>query len=130
MPKVRILLNAERTHAVFQCPGCGNNHGVTLNGERNVCGASWGWNGSRSRPTFTPSILMRSGHYAEGRANPERCWCTFNAEHPDNPSGFKCEVCHSFVRDGRIEFLTDCTHALAGQTVDLPEFDYEVADGE
>jgi hypothetical protein len=24
-------------------------------------------------------------------------------------------------RPGRIQFLGDCTHALAGQTVDLPE---------
>jgi hypothetical protein len=29
--------------------------------------------------------------------------------------------CHSFVRNGRIEFLGDCTHALASQTVDLPD---------
>lgn len=28
--------------------------------------------------------------------------------------------CHSFVRDGKIEFLNDSTHSLAGQTVDLP----------
>jgi hypothetical protein len=32
-------------------------------------------------------------------------------------------VCHSFVTDGRIQFLTDCTHAFAGRTVDLPEWD-------
>jgi hypothetical protein len=31
-------------------------------------------------------------------------------------------VCHSFVTDGRIQFLEDCTHELAGQTVDLPEW--------
>ena len=30
-------------------------------------------------------------------------------------------VCHSFVTDGRIQFLADSNHALAGQTVDLPE---------
>ncbi len=30
-------------------------------------------------------------------------------------------VCHSFVRDGRIQFLPDCSHKLAGQTVDLPD---------
>lgn len=35
-----------------------------------------------------------------------------------NPIPF---VCHSFVTDGRIQFLSDCTHSLAGQTVDLPE---------
>jgi hypothetical protein len=30
------------------------------------------------------------------------------------------KVCHSFVTDGRIQFLGDCTHALANQTFDLP----------
>lgn len=29
--------------------------------------------------------------------------------------------CHSFVRDGKIEFLSDCHHELRGQTVDLPD---------
>jgi hypothetical protein len=33
-------------------------------------------------------------------------------------------VCHSFVVDGRIQFLGDCTHHLAGQTVDLPPWPY------
>lgn len=28
--------------------------------------------------------------------------------------------CHSFVTDGRIQFLTDSWHSLKGQTVDLP----------
>lgn len=32
-------------------------------------------------------------------------------------------VCHSFVRNGRIEYLGDCTHHLKGQTVDLPDMD-------
>ncbi len=32
-------------------------------------------------------------------------------------------ICHSFVTDGRIQFLSDCTHPLAGQTVDIPEWD-------
>ena len=30
-------------------------------------------------------------------------------------------VCHSFVTDGRIQFLGDCTHDLAGHTVELPD---------
>ena len=30
-------------------------------------------------------------------------------------------VCHSFITDGRIQFLGDCTHELKGQTVELPE---------
>lgn len=32
-------------------------------------------------------------------------------------------VCHSFITDGQIQFLNDCTHPLAGQTVPLPNFD-------
>jgi len=30
-------------------------------------------------------------------------------------------VCHSFIRDGKIQYLSDCHHHLAGQTVELPE---------
>lgn len=32
-------------------------------------------------------------------------------------------MCHSFIRDGRIEYLRDSTHELSGQTVDIPDFD-------
>lgn len=28
--------------------------------------------------------------------------------------------CHSWINDGKIQFLSDCTHKLAGQTVPLP----------
>jgi hypothetical protein len=52
-------------------------------------------------PTFTPSILVRYS------------WS-------DGP-----RVCHSFVTGGRIQFLEDCTHHLAGQTVDLPDWEDE-----
>jgi len=34
--------------------------------------------------------------------------------------------CHSFVVDGRIQFLQDSEHELAGQTVDLPDPNPEV----
>lgn len=66
----------------------------------------WGWNGSGDAPTFTPSIFV----------NPPQ------ARSPHSPS------CHSFVTDGRIQFLGDCTHELAGQTVDLPDWHGEVWD--
>ncbi len=39
----------------------------------------------------------------------------------DDGSVGQSPLCHSFVRDGRIEFLGDCTHKLAGQTIELPE---------
>lgn len=83
----------------FDCPGCGEPHVVPTTGAK-----AWGFNGSLDAPTLAPSILVHSVR------NP---WGPVFDSTPT--------VCHSFVRDGRIEFLGDCTHALAGQTVDLPD---------
>ena len=48
--------------------------------------------------------------------------CKERRENPDEDHRpWFCRVCHTFVTDGRIQFLSDCTHALAGQTVDLPD---------
>jgi hypothetical protein len=38
------------------------------------------------------------------------------------PSLHLVGTCHSIVRAGRIQFLPDCSHKLAGQTVDLPDW--------
>jgi len=81
----------------FHCPGCGNAHAVTVNGKINSSGASWTWNGSMDKPTFTPSINCNPGS-------------------PENH-------CHSWVRNGMIEFLGDCHHSLAGQTVEIPSWE-------
>jgi hypothetical protein len=97
----------------FYCEGCKGTHMVN---------ESWTFNGDYERPTFSPSILVRSGHYMPEH-NGDVCWCTYNAEHPDDPAPFKCMVCHSYVTDGKIEFLPDCTHDLAGQTIDLKPVD-------
>lgn len=101
----------------FFCPGCNTMHSVTTSP------GGWGWNESLEKPTFTPSVLVRSGHYAENKA-PGDCWCDFETR-TGLKTNFTCSVCHSFVTDGRIQFLTDCTHALAGQTVDLPPWPYD-----
>ena len=65
---------------------------------------------------------MRTGHYIPGHKGPD-CWCTYNERHPGEEAPFKCTICHSFVTDGKIQFLSDCTHGLAGQTVELSEID-------
>jgi len=102
----------------FWCPGCNTSHAVIIAADR------WSGPGDIERPTFQPSILVRSGHYAEHHKPGDPCWCTYYAENPPAPGErrFECSICHSFVTDGRIQFLSDCTHALAGQTVDLPAF--------
>jgi len=66
---------------------------------------------------------VRSGHYAGHWKPGEGCWCVYDAEEiaaGRPPSGFSCSICHSFVTDGQIQFLGDCTHKLAGRTVPLP----------
>lgn len=104
----------------FMCPGCKEMHQVRVDGQGRP---AWGFNGDFERPTFTPSVLVRTGHYVPGHENGP-CWCTWAKENPDEADdGFKCSVWHSFVRDGQIQFLSDCTHALAGQTVPLKPFD-------
>lgn len=79
---------------VFHCPACQYGHPFEVNAPN---GQGWTWNGSLELPTFTPSLLV---HGSE--TTPK---------------------CHSFVADGRIQFLADCTHGMAGQTVDIPDWD-------
>ena len=98
----------------FYCPGCKQYHTIRVTGTQHPV---WGFNGDYERPTFTPSILIRTGHYIPGHQ--DDCWCKYYAEHPDDHSGFKCSVCHSFVTDGKIQYLSDCTHEFAGQTIEL-----------
>lgn len=96
------LRSLEGGRVMFWCPGCDGAHQVRV-GEGS--GPRWGYNDNPDSPTFTPSINV-----------------TYNG--PDaGIDGAPPAVCHSFVTDGRIQFLNDCTHSLAGQTVELPDFD-------
>lgn len=116
-----ILRTGEGGRLLFRCPGCNEAHEVQVGGGP---GPRWGFNGDYDRPTFTPSILVRSGHFVPGHKPGDGCWCTFCAEdEEDGVPGFSCRQCHSFVRDGMIQFLGDCSHPLAGQTVPIPDFD-------
>lgn len=121
-----ILRNAAGGRLVWWCPGCDEAHAIQT-GEGQ--GPRWSWNGDAERPTFTPSVLVRSGHHADG-TDPSTCFiCQECRENPsDDHRGFKCYVCHSFVVDGAMQFLGDCTHALAGQTVPIPPWPSACAD--
>lgn len=93
----------------FRCPGCDDVHGVVVDAPD-----SWSWNGDLERPTFSPSVNVGGVQWP-----PEASF--YKPNHPDVAPG-KSIVCHSFVTDGQIRFLGDCTHALANQSVDLPEW--------
>jgi Family of unknown function (DUF6527) len=112
------LRSVEGGIVAFWCPGGDGRHHVRVDPAH---GSAWGYNGNPDAPTFTPSVLVMSGHYMPGWTGPG-CWCTHNAKERDTDHAFKCTRCHSFVTDGQISFLSDSTHALAGKTVPLPDF--------
>jgi len=119
----RKLRGLEGGRVAFMCPGCGELHQIPVSETHNP-GRNWGYNGNPDAPTFTPSVFVRSGHFLPSHKPGAGCWCTYCAEdEADGDPGFSCKQCHSFVRNGHIEFLGDCSHALAGQTVELPDIE-------
>ena len=96
----------------FQCPGCEFRHvyvvkwGDKLRADYAASGRTyfpeWKFNGSMETPTFEPSLLNTMTF--TGDVKPKR-------------------ICHLYVRKGQIEYLSDCTHKLAGKIVPLPEID-------
>lgn len=113
-----VLRTFDASHVAFWCPGCEEFHTIRV---RPSPSPSWEWNGDYDKPTFAPSVLIRRGHYVPGQEGKD-CWCSYEKRVGEPPS-FSCGVCHSFVREGRIEFLGDCTHWLAGKTVPLAAHD-------
>lgn len=85
------------------CPGCQCGHVINLEPGSNGVGGRkpcWTFNGDERHPTFEPSLLVT---YPYG----------------DPP---EIRRCHSFIRNGQIQFLSDCTHELAGKAVPLEPF--------
>lgn len=111
---MKILKRVESAPGVrygyrFECPGCGVPHVIPV--EPSPKG--WGFNENEEAPTFTPSILVY----------PHRYLIKTPDEFPPDGLVGESPLCHSFVRDGKIEFLSDSTHPLAGKTVPLPPID-------
>lgn len=88
----------------FWCPGCDSAHVV-----------SDSWQIDTNTATISPSVLVH-GH--QKLIDEDLTGDSLTA--PENIT--TTPRCHSFVTDGRIQYLGDCTHALAGQTVDLPDW--------
>ena len=108
----------------YWCQGCEEVHSVRTDGDAAV----WSFDGNLEAPTFSPSVLTTSGHYLSDHKPGDKCWCTYAAEHPDRPAHFKCRRCHTFIKGGIVQFLSDCSHALAGQTLPLPDLPDELRD--
>jgi hypothetical protein len=91
MPK---LLDTPGGRRAFWCPGCSCRHFIT---------DAWVVTGGSDTLTVSPSI--RTAGYVDGMP----------------VGGRDGGQCHLFIHRGKIEFLPDSTHALAGQLVDLED---------
>lgn len=87
------------TDVRWWCPGCKRAHRVPITGN----GITWEFNGDLEKPTLSPSVLIYERKHADGTEYSPRC--------------------HTFIRDGVIQFLGDCTHDLAGLYVPLEPID-------
>jgi Family of unknown function (DUF6527) len=95
------LRRLEGGRVAFWCPACNRGHALTM---RSATGDGWGWNDDADVPTFTPSVLTKYNRSDAGQNGPPPA------------------VCHLYVTNGRLLYLGDCTHAMAGKTVDMPDW--------
>lgn len=95
--KVLPLKDGDNFTHMFFCEGCGCGHGFNVSIPNRPI---WSYNNNPDKPTISPSILVTYPR-ENGQAN----------------------ICHSYVTDGKIQYLSDSTHRLAGQTVELTEMD-------
>jgi len=79
---------------IFFCPGCNANHVIDTTPSKSR--RYHVLTGTLANPTIRESVL----------SNPNNS--------PGKPR------CHSFITDGVIDYLSDCTHELAGKKVNLP----------
>lgn len=83
---------------VFYCPGCKSTHRYDVVIGDGCVGPVWSFNENPEAPTFTPSLVYKS------------------------TAKTHTETCHLYVIDGNIQYLTDCTHELAGKTIPMIEW--------
>lgn len=120
MPMVRLSSKLLRTHyderhqygghLAHWCPACRELHEFAVDRPFHN-GARWTHSGGVVSPTFAPSMNIRTGPWPA-----------------ESKRAGRIDVCHYFLTTGRIQYLPDCTHELAGQTVDLPDLPVAVLD--
>lgn len=103
----RFLRNLGSEGHAHWCPGCGEAHRIP---------ASWTFDGNLLAPTFTPSVKITGMQrvIVNGEWTGEWKRDAMGAPLPG--------CCHYFVTGGLLKYCGDSTHALAGQTLPLPEW--------
>lgn len=80
-------------YLVFYCPGCKRVHVIDA--------SKWNVSGSdKEHVTITPSILVNG-----------------DLSNPSVPR------CHMFIKNGVMEYLSDCTHELKGKNIPMVDIE-------
>jgi hypothetical protein len=108
------ISKASNGRLLFYCPGCKCHHGVT---------DSWQFNNDFNNPTFSPSILVRSTMMTEKGEADYEAWRTAGCPKTNEVFEHVPTVCHSFVTNGKIQYLSDCTHELAAHIIEMVDMD-------
>ena len=124
---------AEATHVEIKRPGpAGTVYLPILVGmsETRAGTSCWNWNGDTEKPTIKPSIATRWNYFSMD-AITEDDWGPWEEKGGTKSRGIKPESrhkmkeelirCHTWITDGKAQFLDDCTHNLRGQTLDLED---------
>lgn len=103
----------DRGVLMFDCPACRCCHSFNTI-QADPPQPTWSWNGDMEKPTFSPSLLVTGTQPIT------------DDEHRRIMAGEKITPrplrCHSFVRNGNIEYCSDSLHEYAGKTVPLQPF--------
>ena len=100
MAKIKVNENIHdgvkyhHTQYLYFCKGCGYEHAFALK----VDGGHHDFNMDLDNPTVSPSLVH-----------------DFTPDHKHR--------CHSFIKNGKIQYLSDCAHELRGKTIDLPDYE-------
>lgn len=92
--KLRII---EDGRVMFHCPACNTGHMINISNPNMY--PIWTFDNNFDSPTFTPSVLLKQEYTPE--------------------SGKRTYICHSFITNGLIIYLNDCTHEFAGKTIEM-----------
>lgn len=82
----------EGEYLTHVCTGCDEEHLIPMWGSK-----PWEFNNDFEKPTLSPSVK-----HTIKRADVTK-------------------ICHYFIKEGNIQYCSDCHHALAGKTLELPE---------
>ena len=94
------IMRRRGDRVLWWCPGCDRVH------EADIGPDGWTLAGGLENPTLHPSVLVTYNGPDAGQLR-------------DDNRRAPAAVCHTFIVHGHIQYLSDCTHELAEQTVPM-----------